>query len=70
MEQKMATKTASVEVAIKPPKIETAHFHIVGTSPYVQCRFSHKAMNMMAEKMLAAVSGAAPHRTSAACGGC
>lgn len=49
----MATKTASVEVAIKPPKIETAHFHIVGTSPYVQCRFSQKAMNMMAEKMLA-----------------
>lgn len=47
------SKTAAVEVQIKPPRIEVAQFRIVGTSPYVQARFSGKAMQAMMSKMLA-----------------
>jgi len=39
-----------VDVQIKPPHIETAKFQIVGTAPYVQARFSAKAMQAMHEK--------------------
>jgi len=39
-----------VQVSIKPPKIETAKFRIIGTSPYVQARFSAKAMQAMHQK--------------------
>lgn len=41
---------SSIQVTIKPPKIETAKFRIVGTAPYVQARFSAKAMQAMHEK--------------------
>lgn len=44
---------SSVQVTIKPPKIETAKFRIVGTAPYVQARFSAKAMQAMHEKHVA-----------------
>ena len=40
-------------VVIKAPSIGRLHLHIKGTAPYVQARFSAKAMNMMAEKMMA-----------------
>jgi hypothetical protein len=40
-------------VIIKAPKIGRINLHITGTAPYVQARFSAKAMNMMAEKMMA-----------------
>jgi hypothetical protein len=40
----------SVDVTIKPPKIETAKFRIIGTAPYVQARFSAKAMQAMHAK--------------------
>jgi hypothetical protein len=40
-------------VQIKPPKIETAIFNIKGTAPYVQARFSGKAMQAMMSKMAA-----------------
>ncbi|MCX8016490.1 MAG: hypothetical protein N2690_01110 [Rhodocyclaceae bacterium] len=46
-------KTATVEVVIKPPRIETAQFRIIGTAPYVQARFSGKAMQAMMSKMMA-----------------
>jgi hypothetical protein len=44
----MTTKTA---VAIKPANIQTAAFNIVGTAPYVQARFTAKAMQAMMAKM-------------------
>ena len=48
----MSKKTPTTEaVAITAPRIATAEFRIVGTAPYVQLRFSEKAMNAMREKM-------------------
>jgi len=43
--------TKNETVQITAPKIVTAEFHIVGTAPYVQLRFSEKAMNAMRAKM-------------------
>ena len=48
----MSKKTPTTEaVAITAPKIHTAEFRIVGTAPYIQLRFSEKAMNAMRAKM-------------------
>ena len=51
----MNKKKPTVEstLVIAAPKIHTAKFKIVGTAPYVQLRFGEKAMNAMAEKMMA-----------------
>lgn len=49
----MSAKNETVAVQIKPPRIETATFNIVGTAPYVQARFSAKAMQAMMTKMAA-----------------
>ena len=38
-------------IQITAPNIKTAQFKIIGTAPYVQLRFSEKAMRMMQEKM-------------------
>ena len=46
-------KQEAKAVAISAPKIETAIFNIVGTAPYVQARFSAKAMQAMMSKMMA-----------------
>jgi len=46
-------KAAAVSVQISAPKIETAVFKIRGTAPFVQLRFSQKAMNTMMDKMAA-----------------
>jgi hypothetical protein len=51
MSKKATTATTTENVAITAPKIHTAEFRIVGTAPYVQLRFSEKAMNAMREKM-------------------
>ena len=48
---KMATVRTAVQ--IKPANIQQAVFKIKGTAPYVQARFSAKAMQAMKEKMLA-----------------
>jgi len=45
-------KTTSV-VAISAPKIQTATFRLIGTSPFVQARFSAKAKQAMMAKMAA-----------------
>lgn len=45
----VASKTETVQITA--PNIQTAEFHIIGTAPYVQLRFSEKAMNAMREKM-------------------
>lgn len=45
------TKTQTENVAISAPKIATAEFVIEGTAPYIQLRFSEKAMNAMRAKM-------------------
>ena len=48
------TKAAVTQsVAIKPANIQTAEFNIKGTAPYVQARFSGKAMQAMMSKMAA-----------------
>ena len=48
------TKAAVTQsVAIKPANIQTAEFNIKGTAPYVQARFSGKAMQAMMTKMAA-----------------
>ena len=45
--------TVQTAVQIKPANIQQAVFKIKGTAPYVQARFSAKAMQAMKEKMLA-----------------
>lgn len=48
------TKAAVTQaVAIKPANIQTAEFRIKGTAPYVQARFSGKAMQSMMSRMAA-----------------
>lgn len=47
----MSTKNEK-NVVISAPKLHIAEFNIVGTAPYVQPRFSEKAMAQMAEKMM------------------
>ncbi len=41
---------ATQTVAIKAPAMQTAVFRIIGTAPYVSCKFSAKALNAMREK--------------------
>lgn len=45
--------TQNVSVVIKPANIQQAEFSIEGTAPYVQARFSAKAMQAMMSKMAA-----------------
>jgi len=49
----MAIKQVQQTVAIKPANIQQAEFRIMGTAPYVQARFSGKAMQQMMSKMAA-----------------
>jgi len=49
----MSTKQKTEVIQITAPNIQTVQFKIVGTAPYVQLRFSEKAMNAMAAKMMA-----------------
>lgn len=49
----MTKKTASEVVAIAPPKFRTITVRITGTAPYMQARFSAKAMLAMMDKMAA-----------------
>lgn len=46
-----ASREKAENVTITAPKIHTAEFKIIGTAPYIQLRFSEKAMNAMREKM-------------------
>jgi hypothetical protein len=50
-EVKNKTGPSDKSVVISAPQIDCAHFHIIGTAPYVQLRFSQKAMTAMREKM-------------------
>lgn len=43
-------KAETQNVTIKAPNIVKARFNIVGTAPYIQLRFSEKAINTMIEK--------------------
>ena len=49
----MSSKPTVQTVAIKPANIQRAEFRISGTAPYVQARFSGKAMQAMMSKMAA-----------------
>ena len=44
------TDGKSVAVTIKPPNLKVAVFRIIGTAPYVQCKFSAKARQIMHDK--------------------
>lgn len=44
-------ETKKQVVQIAAPKLKTAEFNLIGTSPFVQLRFSQKAMNAMMDKM-------------------
>jgi len=52
MTVKNTKKPAKTELVIKAPNIKKAAFTIIGTAPYVQLRFSEKAMNAIAAKMM------------------
>lgn len=41
----------NTQVVIAAPNIQTAEFTLIGTAPFVQLRFSEKAMNAMMAKM-------------------
>lgn len=43
-------KAPAERIEIKPPNIQQVTVKIIGTAPYVQCRFSQKAINMIREK--------------------
>lgn len=55
MDAMVATKKpgGGREVTISPPAFQTATFKLIGTSPYMQARFSEKAKEMMKSKMIA-----------------
>lgn len=45
----MATKNKTTAIVITPPNFQRAAFHIVGTAPYVQHKFSEKARKQILE---------------------
>lgn len=45
--------TDKQSIQIAAPRLRVAEFSIIGTAPYVQLRFSEKAMNAMSDKMKA-----------------
>lgn len=47
------TASAATPIRVPAPRMRTAHFRIRGTVPYVQARFSAKALDKMRDKMLA-----------------
>jgi hypothetical protein len=51
MTKKKATETKDQEIVITPPDIRSIPFKIRGTAPYVQARFTAKAMQAMRDKM-------------------
>jgi len=51
--KKVTEGKATATVNISAPNIRTACFTIIGSSPYVQARFSAKAMQAMKSKMMA-----------------
>ena len=53
----MKKQAAEENVTIKAPSIVKAEFEIVGTAPYIQLRFSEKAIHSMMEKHKAGSQG-------------
>jgi hypothetical protein len=51
--KKAAAKSEAKTIQISAPKLRTSKFKIIGTSPYVQHKFSAKATAEMMEKMAA-----------------
>lgn len=47
----MATKAKTTVLAVPAPRFRTLAIHIEGTAPYMQARFSHKALQAMRDKM-------------------
>lgn len=61
---KAAKQTEGEVISITPPSIEYMKFRIVGTAPYMQARFSQKAMIAMMDKMAGKTSKGAKTRDS------
>ena len=61
--KKTAPPAATQTTVIKAPDIRTIAFNISGTAPYVQARFSGKAMQSMMSKMAAGSVAARKPRT-------
>lgn len=55
--KKQAGAANGATVQISAPDFRTAEYKIVGTAPYVQLKFSQKAIDMMSEKMKAGSQG-------------
>lgn len=54
MSAKTATPTPeTTTITITPPNIQTARFHLVGDAPYMQARFSQKALEQIRSKQAA-----------------
>lgn len=51
VQEKAKAAPTAQEVVIAPPRFQRGTFQITGTAPYVQLKFSHKAMQIMADKM-------------------
>lgn len=45
-----AKRAKETDISIRPPNMCVAQFRIVGTAPYMQCRFSQKAISAMRAK--------------------
>lgn len=58
MAEKETKETKQRMVTIAPPNLKVAIFEIEGSAPYVQSRFSAKAMKEMADKMAAGSTAA------------
>lgn len=67
----MAVKNEKIEerpkeqIIISPPNFKIATFKLIGTAPYMQARFSAKAMQAMKEKMEAGSTAAKGKKRSA-----
>lgn len=51
MSPKPKTPDTTLSVVIAPPRIRAVKVKIIGTAPYMQARFSEKAMHAMMAKM-------------------
>jgi hypothetical protein len=56
-ETELAAESAAEKVVISPPRFQSAVIHLIGSSPYVQHKFSQKAITLMTERQRAGSVG-------------
>src|SRR3990167_4104908 len=65
MAQALAKKpSAEQTITVSPPNIQAIQVRLVGTAPYMQARFSQKAMKAMMAKMDGSVKKASKARVA------